>query len=102
MIPFSFRCPLLFFTGIHCPTCGLGRGLIAAVQGQWGLSWSYHPLAIPSLLLLAITVAGLFCYPIPTKALGRRIRNFLRAHPRLATVAVALYSVWGFARWLDV
>ncbi len=100
MFPFPLKCPLYFFTSIHCPTCGLGRGLIAAVQGQWALSWSYHPLAIPLLFLAGITLIGLLYSPHKVKALGDRIVSPLQSHPRTTAVGFVFYSVWGFGRWL--
>lgn len=40
------KCPLKFWTGLDCPTCGLGRAVFFLLDGQWQLSWDYHPLAI--------------------------------------------------------
>lgn len=40
------RCPLNFFLGISCPTCGLGRSLAMAFSGNYFESWHFHPLGL--------------------------------------------------------
>lgn len=37
-----FVCPIRYFTGIPCPSCGMTRSLMSAVRGEWALSADYH------------------------------------------------------------
>jgi hypothetical protein len=37
-----FACPIQYFMGMPCPLCGLTQSLIATVQGDLGLAFSYH------------------------------------------------------------
>lgn len=37
-----FSCPILGFTGIPCPSCGLTRSFFAFSQGNLFQSFSYH------------------------------------------------------------
>jgi hypothetical protein len=41
-----FKCPLKFVTGWSCPTCGLGRSLIAALLLDFKQSIEYHPFGL--------------------------------------------------------
>lgn len=72
-----FGCPILFFTGVSCPGCGMTRAVWAALHLDFSAAAFYHPLvfllplALPVWLLrkrlsprfltvLAIVVAALF------------------------------------------
>lgn len=44
-------CPFKLLTGRDCPGCGMGRAVVHAMRGQWGASWSFHPLGLPVLAL---------------------------------------------------
>ena len=39
--------------GVECPGCGLSRGMIAALTGDWCCAYSYHILSVPLLLGVA-------------------------------------------------
>lgn len=93
------KCPLFVLTGIHCPTCGLGRGILAALSGDWKLSIQYHPLAIPFLFLTVLSVAGFLMSPIKFKLATNRVGSFIQSHKNLASLVVLLYSLWGITRW---
>lgn len=81
-------CVFRFWTGIPCPGCGMTRALVAAFQGQWRLSFSYHPLGIP---LLAVWTSWLLISPFyrlerPQRESLRKLRRWAEA----VTLAVIL------------
>lgn len=41
---FFLKCPLHFFTGWLCPTCGMTRSFVAILRGEWIAAINYHPL----------------------------------------------------------
>ena len=46
-----FVCPIRYFTGIPCLTCGMTRSVMAAVKGKWLVAVEYH-LFGPILIVL--------------------------------------------------
>ena len=92
------RCPLKFVTGLSCPTCGLGHGLVAAATGHWAEAWSYHPLAIPLLLILLFVSAGLIAFPKILQHSAGEASRWFKMHPRWFSVGLLAYLVWGFIR----
>lgn len=46
-------CAMRLQFGVDCPGCGLTRGLIHGVHGDWGAAWQVNPV---SLLVLAYVV----------------------------------------------
>lgn len=67
-----FQCPILAFTGIPCPGCGLTRSFLALTQGNLSSSFSYHLLG-PILFLLLMFVTIHLLLEIVTK---RKIKAF--------------------------
>jgi hypothetical protein len=53
-------CPVLHFTGIKCPGCGMQRAIIELLKCNVVESFSYYPALLP-LLLMAIFL-GLHLY----------------------------------------
>jgi hypothetical protein len=78
------HCPLRWFTGYLCPTCGLGRSLISAWTGAFQESWSFHPAG---LLIFSFFLA---------RSLGIGIR--FSPSRRWLRASVFIYILWGFAR----
>lgn len=86
----STLCPVAALTGTACPGCGMTRAVVALARGDLSAAWRWHPLAP--------LVAG---YAAGTAIHWRRHRRaYVRGHfavPHaavLATLAVALVSVW--------
>ena len=50
------KCPILFFTGVSCPGCGLTRAWISALSGDLNSAAYYHPLflTVPFIILMFI------------------------------------------------
>lgn len=94
------RCPLKLVTGLSCPTCGLGHGLVAAATGHWAEAWSYHPLALPFLLALLLSGVGLSFFPTRLQQSVHSASAWLKQHPRCLSFGVAAYLVWGLIRWV--
>jgi hypothetical protein len=85
------RCPVRACTGLECPTCGLGRGLLAAAGGDWAGAWAAHPLAV--LLLPMFCAYWLLARAAPAAAARTRA---VASRPRVAMTAALLYTAWGY------
>lgn len=47
-------------TGLkHCPGCGLGRSMAAALHGRFALSWHHHWFGIPAILIIGSRIVTL-------------------------------------------
>lgn len=44
-------CIFKLVAGVPCPGCGMTHALLAAFQGEWNASLSFHPLGLPLLTL---------------------------------------------------
>ena len=76
-------CPLFSLTGVHCPTCGLTRSVLAMVRGDLNMSLTYHPAGIllGAVCMLALlrprqilnTVDGVTRYWMKTSAGSRNV-----------------------------
>lgn len=71
-------CPVVYFTGIPCPGCGLTRAVLFFLTGQFARSLSINPAGI-----LWIALAGYFAFN--RYILGRQNR-------RMATALVAVVA----------
>ena len=90
------RCPLSWILHIPCPTCGLGRSLVAAALGHIHQSWHYHPFGLPlfwgsqGLLLLWVF------FPSKWAKLQTLAQEVSRKHRVLLWILVFVYCIWGF------
>lgn len=53
-------CPIQQLAGVLCPTCGMTRSLMATVQGNLGLAFSYHlfgPLLVVGCVVAVLHIA---------------------------------------------
>jgi len=90
------RCPLAWIFGIQCPTCGLGRALIAAALGHGQESLRYHPLGLP---LFWGSQSLLLCWmfwPRGWVVLRQRWLEFYQRRKLLLGFLILIYSIWGF------
>lgn len=91
-------CPFRLLTGRACPTCGLGRSLLACWSGDLALGLRHHP-AGPAVLVAAAALALAYAVrPRAAMVAVRRVAVALAARPTLVTGMVVLYSAWGFLR----
>jgi hypothetical protein len=67
-------CPFRLLTGHHCPGCGMGRAVVAAMRGDWLGSFHLHPLGIP---VLAIWTAWLAAEAVRAARSGASARRVL-------------------------
>ena len=95
-------CPLNFLTDVICPTCGLGRALILAWTGHWGLSWQYHPGGVLLLGAAGALAIGLWWRGPAVWQPFHRGRAWLNHHPWTGLAVIALYCLWGFGRQLPL
>jgi len=43
----GISCPVLFLTGLPCPSCGATRALLALLSGDIKSYYYFHPMALP-------------------------------------------------------
>lgn len=56
----AFVCPIRAVFGIQCPGCGVTRGSLALLRGDWGQALAFHaftPVFLAGAVLLAVGVA---------------------------------------------
>jgi hypothetical protein len=89
------RCPLSFLFDVQCPTCGLGRSLVAAALGHVLESYRYHPLGLPLFWgCQALLLCWMF-WPRGWEAVRRLRQKIGRNQPVLWSLIV-FYTLWGF------
>lgn len=85
-------CTFKHVTGLPCPTCGSGRGVLAALGGRAGAAWLYNPLLF--------TVLGAWAVAILLRLLFARAVRLQLAPPwrRTAwlTLAALLLANWAY------
>ncbi|NLA36189.1 MAG: DUF2752 domain-containing protein [Actinobacteria bacterium] len=78
-------CVFLASTGWQCPLCGLTRGTVAVLRGQWGEALSLNPYAYVVVAAVALGLAAAFS---PSMA------SAVRQIPRRASISGwALFGV---------
>ena len=55
-IVLHIQCPVLYFFGVPCPTCGVTRALIALLQGDIQEYFERQPMALPLVLTVVICI----------------------------------------------
>ena len=81
----------LYALGIVLPGCGLTRGTVALLKGDFSAAWAYNPA---SYLLVVMLVAVLVRAVVGVKC-GRWLHVRLRPSPALlGVVAVAVGLLW--------
>ncbi len=53
-------CPFYTFTGLPCPTCGMGRGLSAIIRLKTAYIFYYNPSAIFIYIVIAVLLLTIF------------------------------------------
>lgn len=92
-----FTCPLHNLTGIACPGCGLSRGILALVTGNWQTALHYHaftPYFIALGFLMALTAI------LPETPRQTLLQQVLQAEQKSHINAFTLvgFSVYGLIR----
>ncbi|HEX5790984.1 MAG TPA: DUF2752 domain-containing protein [Luteolibacter sp.] len=88
------KCLLYKWTGLHCPGCGLTRGVNACLHGDLLLGWRYNLLLMPLLPLLALGLAG----ELIGWVRGRPLPWRLRVTSRMACWLFGLMMLFGVLR----
>lgn len=89
----GYACPIRYFAGVPCPTCGITRAVRLALHGDFAGATRLHPLvwlAVPVVVLVVgIELVGY----ARTGAWGasRRVRG---ADALMATTAALLFALW--------
>lgn len=83
-------CPFHYFTGWHCPGCGMTRALVSFFAGDPVLSFYFHPLG---------PVLGYFFVYLFYKSLCKTTVNFdAIIYGKRSWVSLVVLVVWGFMR----
>lgn len=95
----AWKCPLKSYTGLPCGGCGMTRGIIAALKGNFKESLSLHPFASPLLLIwCGYTLVQFF----PTQQRLTVIQKVESVEQRsgIVFIFIALYATFGIVRLL--
>ncbi len=55
---FFLKCPIYYFTGLHCPGCGTQRALHALLHSDFQTAWQFNPLIFLMIPLFAYFVSS--------------------------------------------
>ena len=91
-------CPLRRLLDLPCPTCGLGRALLAAWSFDLPASAAYHPLGPVILLTCALGSLCWLASPSQTRAALNALRQLAIRRPQLIAIAWLGYGLLGFGR----
>lgn len=91
LLDLSPTCVWKALTHVPCPTCGLTRGVLAGLKGDYLLAWQYNPIA----LVLVVLGPGLALLTLAAPQVWRRYNQM---SPGLAWMWVfcVLGGVWAY------
>ena len=95
--PETSLCPFRLLTGHACPGCGMGRALVAAMRGDFALSFAHHPLGLPLLALWTAWLAWGAVNALRGRGFSEGLPAFVR-RPGAALAALVLVLVVHAAR----
>ena len=94
---FIWKCPFFNFTGVECGGCGMTRGVIAALMGNFQESFSLHPFALPMLLVWI----GYITVQILPKNRRLKVIEQVESFEQITGavyILVALFAIFGIVR----
>lgn len=68
---FHAFCPLIIFSGIPCPGCGVSRATAYFLTGRWRQAWQMNPMVFP--VVLAAVYFAWNRYLLGRKAAGIKV-----------------------------
>ncbi|HEY0010252.1 MAG TPA: DUF2752 domain-containing protein [Tepidisphaeraceae bacterium] len=89
-----FPCPLRNVLGITCPGCGLTRGCVLLLKGQWADAIHVHAFSPLFLLLIASLVAIAAFSPSRRRFMSRRLARVERATAALPLLLMGMILYW--------
>lgn len=91
-------CPWRRLSGWSCPSCGLGRSLLAVWSGDWQGALHWHFLG-PAIAVALWGVSLLWLVrPALVGVLLREARAWFARRPWLAALLILGYVAWGIMR----
>lgn len=91
---FGTVCPMVFFTGLPCPGCGMTRAFLLVLQLRFAEAWEMHPLVYGWIALAAV-----FC--VRRYGMGKSTKGLVR-YAALLLIAMAAVYVWRMKTWFPV
>lgn len=90
----GWPCPIRYGLGIPCPGCGLSRGMVALLKGDWSSSLTYHAFA-PLFLLGLLLVFVVTLLPVrPREQFIVQLEGLERATGIAAIGLIGLIIYW--------
>lgn len=90
-----FKCLILSFTGIPCPSCGLTRSFTALAQGKFILSLQKHPFGLPLFFFFLLTTIHLILEILSKKKVNSQIYNWLSNKKIQCLILISLLIYYG-------
>lgn len=83
-------CPLHYYTGYDCPTCGVTRSVWHLMHGRLGEAWSFNPIGF---LVVALLVRRLVVLSSD--------RNTIIEHRIVNVAMLSWFFIFGFTHQLE-
>ncbi|NQT93848.1 MAG: DUF2752 domain-containing protein [Lentisphaerae bacterium] len=95
----AYRCAFRVTTGLPCPGCGVSRGILRLLKGDWTGMWVAHPFS-PYLLALALVMLALATLPVKSRHSLVKAIVWLERRTHFNAVMLSAFAVHGVARLL--
>lgn len=92
-----YHCPFHQVTGLPCLGCGLTRGMLCLVRGDWHGMLVHHPFAPYFLALGALIAASAILRPAPRRRLAGALAA-IEQTTALNALFLSAFVVYGVAR----
>lgn len=83
---FHAFCPMIIFSGIPCPGCGVSRATLCFLTGRWQRAWQLNPMVFP--IVLAAAYFGWNRY-----LMGRKAKGIKAITVALLVLLIIVYGV---------
>lgn len=85
MLP--IKCPIKYFLGFDCPTCGMTRAMFALAGGDFQAYLDFNPAALPFVLVVLFALHSKL-FPI-----DKRIKNAIIITGTICVVIVYIFEI---------
>lgn len=81
------KCPIKYFLGFECPTCGMTRAMLALAGGDFSAYFDFNPAALPFVLVVLFALHSKL-FPI-----DKRIKNAIIITGTICVVIVYIFEI---------